>query len=30
MKAICGGLDIKEKEVLIEQLKKLGYHAQSM
>ena len=30
MKAICGGLDSKEKEVLIEQLKKLGYHAQSM
>ncbi|MEK3889451.1 MarR family winged helix-turn-helix transcriptional regulator [Bacillus sp. FSL K6-3431] len=30
MKEICGGLDSKEKEVLIEQLKKLGYHAQSM
>lgn len=30
MKEIFGGLDIKEKEELIEQLKKLGYHAQSM
>ena len=30
MKEICGGLDSKEKEVLIEHLKKLGYHAQSI
>ncbi|MDC3418023.1 MarR family winged helix-turn-helix transcriptional regulator [Aquibacillus salsiterrae] len=30
MKEIFGGLDMKEKEVLIEQLKKLGFHAQSM
>ena len=30
MKGIFGGLDIKEKEVLIEKLKKLGFHAQSM
>ncbi len=30
MKEICGGLDSKEKKVLIEQLKKLGYHAQNM
>ena len=30
MKEICGGLDSKEKEVLIEYLKKLGYHAQSI
>lgn len=27
---IFGGLDIKEKEHLIEQLKKLGYHAQNL
>lgn len=27
MNEICGGLDAKEKEVLIEQLKKIGYHA---
>lgn len=26
---ICGGLDINDKKLLIEQLKKLGYHAQS-
>lgn len=25
---ICGGLDVKEKEHLIEQLKKLGYYAE--
>lgn len=30
MNEICGGLDLKEKEVLIEHLKKLGYHAQSI
>ncbi|MFC5590537.1 MarR family winged helix-turn-helix transcriptional regulator [Sporosarcina soli] len=30
MKEICGKLDSKEKEVLIEQLKKLGYHAQNI
>lgn len=30
MKEICGGLDSTEKEDLIEQLKKLGYHAQNM
>lgn len=30
MVEILGGLDVKEKEVLIEQLKKLGYHAQGM
>ena len=30
MREICGGLDRKEKEMLIEQLKKLGLHAQSM
>ncbi|ARD47326.1 MarR family transcriptional regulator [Sporosarcina sp. P37] len=30
IKEIFGGLDIKEKEQLIEQLKKLGYHAQNM
>ncbi|MEC5425241.1 MarR family transcriptional regulator [Virgibacillus sp. C22-A2] len=30
MQEICGGLDVKEKEVLIEQLKKLGHHAQSL
>lgn len=28
MKEICGGLNAQEKELLIEQLKKLGYHAQ--
>lgn len=30
MNEICGGLDNKEKEILIEQLKKLGLHAQEM
>ena len=30
MREICGGLDSTEKEVLIEQLKKLGYHAKSI
>ena len=30
MREICGGLEMKEKELLIEQLKKLGIHAQSM
>jgi MarR family transcriptional regulator, 2-MHQ and catechol-resistance regulon repressor len=30
MREICGGLETKEKEILIEQLKKLGLHAQSM
>ncbi|UOQ48226.1 MarR family transcriptional regulator [Gracilibacillus caseinilyticus] len=30
LKEIFGGLDIKEKEGLIVQLKKLGFHAQSM
>ncbi|MCY7769607.1 MarR family transcriptional regulator [Bacillus haynesii] len=30
VKGIFGGLDMKEKEVLIEKLKKLGFHAQSM
>ncbi|WP_053218256.1 MarR family winged helix-turn-helix transcriptional regulator [Virgibacillus senegalensis] len=30
MKEIFAGLDIQEKEILIEQLKKLGFHAQSM
>src|SRR5690606_24072105 len=30
LREICGGLDTKEKEVLIKLLKKLGYHAQSM
>ncbi|WP_408010231.1 MarR family winged helix-turn-helix transcriptional regulator [Pseudalkalibacillus sp. A8] len=30
MKEICGGLDSTEKEILIEKLKKLGYHAQRM
>lgn len=27
---ICGGLESEEKVVLIENLKKLGYHAQDM
>lgn len=27
---ICGGLDCKEKEILIEQLKKLGHYAQGI
>ncbi|MGG0670026.1 MarR family winged helix-turn-helix transcriptional regulator [Sporosarcina koreensis] len=30
MKEICGGLNAQEKELLIEQLKKLGYHAQNI
>ncbi|MHA0856548.1 MarR family winged helix-turn-helix transcriptional regulator [Paenibacillus sp. CMAA1364] len=30
IKEIFGGLDIKEKEELIKQLKKLGFHAQSI
>ncbi|MDV6378569.1 MarR family transcriptional regulator [Sporosarcina sp. GW1-11] len=30
IKEIFSGLDIKEKEELIEQLKKLGFHAQNM
>ncbi|GAA0433274.1 MarR family transcriptional regulator [Lentibacillus halophilus] len=30
LKEILSGLDMKEKEELIEQLKKLGFHAQSM
>ena len=30
MKEICGGLNSTEKEVLIEQLKKLGYHAKNI
>ncbi|MEK4440277.1 MarR family winged helix-turn-helix transcriptional regulator [Niallia sp. FSL K6-0077] len=30
MNEICAGLDNKEKEILIEQLKKLGLHAQEM
>ena len=30
MKEICGGLSSEEKEVLIEQLKKLGYHAKGI
>lgn len=30
MKEICGGLNEREKGLLIEQLKKLGYHAQNI
>ncbi|MFC3040832.1 MarR family winged helix-turn-helix transcriptional regulator [Virgibacillus xinjiangensis] len=30
MQDICSGLDAQEKEVLIDQLKKLGYHAQGI
>ncbi|MCG7343803.1 MarR family transcriptional regulator [Sporosarcina sp. ACRSL] len=30
LRKICGGLDVNEKEVLIEQLKKLGYYAKNI
>ncbi|MBS4201708.1 MarR family transcriptional regulator [Bacillus sp. FJAT-49732] len=30
IKEICSGLDANEKKVMIEQLKKLGYHAQGI
>lgn len=30
LKEICAGLDVNEKKVMIEQLKKLGYYAQNL
>lgn len=30
IKEICGGLNVQEKKIIIEQLKKLGYYAQNL